>query len=195
MVGVAPDAGALLVSVGERLRAARERIGLTLDQTADLSGLSKAHLSRLESAERQPSIAALLALSRSLGTPVSVLLGEDQDGSPLALSTKEAPRHQSRGLSIAPCSGYSGSALLEALRITVDPDRPVTPPAQHSGEEWLYVLHGVLRLEYDGEVHHLGPGATAHFDAERPHRLGADGQLAEVLLVATNDIRKVQSIH
>ncbi len=64
---MAPDAGALLVSVGERLRTARERVGLTLEQTAELSGLSKAHLSRLESAERQPSIAALLSLSTHLG--------------------------------------------------------------------------------------------------------------------------------
>ena len=138
--------------------------------------MSKAHLSRLESAERQPSIAALLTLAGVLGTPVSVLLGEDQDGSPLAISTKDAPRHQSKGLSIAPCSGYVGSSSLEALRITVDPDRPDTSPAQHRGEEWLYVLQGVLRLEYDGEVHHLGPGVAAHFDAERPHRLGAEGR-------------------
>ena len=66
---MAPDAGAVLISVGQRLRAARERVGLTLDQTAELSGLSKAHLSRLESAERQPSIAALLSLSGALGNP------------------------------------------------------------------------------------------------------------------------------
>jgi transcriptional regulator with XRE-family HTH domain len=192
---MAPDAAGLLVSVGQRLRAARERVGLTLDQTAELSGMSKAHLSRLESAERQPSIAALLSLSDALGTPVSVLLGENQDSSTLAISTEAAPRHLSKGLSIAPCSGFEGSTALEALRITVDPNRPLTPPAQHRGEEWLYVLKGVLRLEYDGEVHHLGSGVAAHFDADRPHRLGAEGRVAEVLLVAAKDSRNVRSVH
>ncbi|HLN41305.1 MAG TPA: XRE family transcriptional regulator [Acidimicrobiales bacterium] len=192
---MASDTEALLASVGERLRAARERVGLTLDQTAELAGLSKAHLSRLESAERQPSIAALLTLSEALGTPVSSLLGENQDASPLAISTEGAPRHESKGLSIAACSGYAGSSALEALRITVNPDRPLTPPAHHRGEEWLYVVQGILRLEYDGEVHHLGPGVTAHFDAERPHRLGAEGRRAEVLLVAAKDARNVQTVH
>lgn len=192
---MASDTEALLASVGERLRAARERVGLTLDQTAELAGLSKAHLSRLESAERQPSIAALLSLSDALGTPVSSLLGENQDASPLAISTEGAPRHESKGLSIAACSGYAGSSALEALRITVNPDRPLTPPAHHRGEEWLYVVQGILRLEYDGEVHHLGPGVTAHFDAERPHRLGAEGRRAEVLLVAAKDARNVQTVH
>jgi len=192
---MASDTEAVLASVGERLRAARERVGLTLDQTAELAGLSKAHLSRLESAERQPSIAALLTLSEALGTPVSSLLGENQDASPLAISTEGAPRHESKGLSIAACSGYAGSSALEALRITVNPDRPLTPPAHHRGEEWLYVIQGILRLEYDGEVHHLGPGVTAHFDAQRPHRLGAQGRRAEVLLVAAKDPRNAQTVH
>jgi transcriptional regulator with XRE-family HTH domain len=192
---VAADAGTVLVSIGERLRSAREEAGLTMDQTAELSGLSKAHLSRLESAERQPSIAALLALADALGTPVSALLGEQKSGAPIAISTDAEPRRDARGLAIASCSGYPGSSTLEALRITVDPDRPLTSPARHRGEEWLYVLHGILRLEYDGEVHHLGPGETAHFDADRPHRLGAQGDAVEVLLVAARDMRNVQNIH
>ena len=59
---------ATFVSIGERLKAARERAGYTLDDLAALTGLSKAHLSRLESAERQPSIAALTGLR---GRPAS----------------------------------------------------------------------------------------------------------------------------
>jgi transcriptional regulator with XRE-family HTH domain len=192
---VAQHADAVLDTIGVRLRSARERVGLTLDQTAELSGLSKAHLSRLESAERQPSIAALLSLSAALGSPVSALLGEDRDGAPLAISTGDEHRHESKGLSISSCSGYAGSSALEALRITVDPDRPLTPAASHRGEEWLYVLQGTLRLEYDGEVHYLGPNMTAHFDAERPHRLVADGKAVEMLLVAAKDSRTMQAIH
>ncbi len=192
---MAPDAGAVLDSIGERLRAARESAGLTLDQTAERSGLSKAHLSRLESAERQPSVAALLTLADALGTPVSTLLGEGRARASLSISTDDEPRRASKGLAIASCSGYPGSSALEALRLTVDPDRPSTAPARHRGEEWLYVLHGILRLEYDGETHHLGPGVSAHFDADRPHRLGAEGEAVEVLLVAAKDGRAVQNIH
>jgi len=192
---VVPDTEAVLVSIGERLHSARERAGLTLDQTAELSGLSKAHLSRLESAERQPSIATLLILAETLATPVSALLGEERSDTALSISTDGEARRVSKGLAIASCSGYPGSRALEALRITVEPDRPATAPARHRGEEWLYVLRGILRLEYDGETHHLGPGVAAHFDADRPHRLGAEGEAVEVLLVAAKDARNVQNIH
>ena len=192
---MAPPAEAELETIGVRLRSARERLGFTMEQTAEVSGLSKAHLSRLESAERQPSIAALLSLSRALGVPVSTLLGEDLHGSPLAISTGVEPRHESKGLSISSCSGYAGSSAMEALRITVNPDRPAGPGARHSGEEWLYVLQGTLRLDYDGEIHHLGPSTTAHFDAERPHRLVAEDGPVEVLLVTAKDSRKVHNVH
>jgi transcriptional regulator with XRE-family HTH domain len=43
-----------LSSIGDRLKAAREQAGHALDHLAALTGLSKAHLSHLGSAERQP---------------------------------------------------------------------------------------------------------------------------------------------
>jgi transcriptional regulator with XRE-family HTH domain len=186
---------AVLASIGERLRVARDRAGLTLEQLAEASGLSKAHLSRLESSERQPSIGALLDLSATLGVPVNVLLGEDRDGPPLSISTGSESRHEANGLAIAPRSGYPGSSSLEALSITIDPERKPSTPASHRGEEWLYVLAGTLVLEYDGVAHNLKTGTCAHFDAERPHRLSAVGGVTEILMVAAQDPRSLRSLH
>jgi len=185
----------VLVSIGERLRQARERAGYTLDQVAEISGLSKAHLSRLESAERQPSISALLELSSVLRVPVSALLGEDESAAPIAIHETGEPRHEAAGLSITACSGYAGSTDLEALRITVPAGREPSEPARHRGEEWLYVTSGTLRLEYDGELHLLDPGTCANFDAQLPHRLGAEGGVVEVLLVAANRSRSILDVH
>jgi quercetin dioxygenase-like cupin family protein len=59
----------------------------------------------------------------------------------------------------------------------------------------LYVLSGTLRLEYDDEVHYLDAGTAAHFNAEVPHRLGAEQAAAEVLLVAAKPARNLHTIH
>lgn len=186
---------ATLASIGERLRAARDRAGLTLDQLAETTGLSKAHLSRLESSERQPSIAALLDLSATLGVPVNVLLGEDRDGTTLSISAGTEPRHEANGLAIGARSGFPGSSAIEALSITIDPERPASTPARHRGEEWLYVVSGTLLLEYDGISHSLASGQCAHFDADRPHRLAAVGGPTEILMVAAHDSRSLQALH
>jgi transcriptional regulator with XRE-family HTH domain len=187
--------GLLLTSIGDSLRAMREEQGLTLEQASELSGISTSHLSRLESSERQPSVASLLALSAAFGVPVGALFGETQGATPIGVSLPDEPRHESNGLTISACSGYAGSSVIDALRITVTPERPVPTPARHPGEEWLYVLSGTLRLEYDGELHLLSVGAAAHFNAELPHRLGAEGGPTEVLLVAAKPVRNLHKIH
>ena len=87
---------------------------------------------------------------------------------------------------------FRAPPTLEALRIRISPDREPPEPARHRGEEWIYVVAGRLRLEFDRQVHLLDAGTTAHFDASRPHRLGAQGGTTEVLVVAAdapNDLR------
>jgi transcriptional regulator with XRE-family HTH domain len=176
----------VLTSLSESLREERVRAGFTLEELAQRSELSTAHLSRLESGDRQPSVAALISLSRALGVPLSTLLGERRGAPAIAVYSGHEPAHQANGLDITGCSGFPGSATLEALRITVNPDRVPPTPARHRGEEWVFVISGQLRLEFDDQVHLLGPGATAHFDANRPHRLGAEGVTTEVLVVAAD---------
>jgi transcriptional regulator with XRE-family HTH domain len=177
---------AVLTSIAEGLREERIRAGLTLEQLALRSDLSIAHLSRLESGDRQPSIAALITLSRALGISMSALLGEGKGSSPLAVYDEDEPTHVANGLAVSALSGFPGSSSLEALRIVIETDRVPPPFAQHRGEEWIYVVRGRLRLEYGDETHYVECGASAHFDAEQPHRLGAEGATTEVLVVAVD---------
>src|ERR1700734_1519421 len=151
----------VLSSLAEGLREERTRAGLTLEQLAQRAELSTAHLSRLESGDRQPSVAALISLSRALGVSMSTLLGERRGAPAIAAYPPERVTHEANGLTIAPCSGFPGSSNLEALHITINPDRVPPEPARHRGEEWIYVVRGILRLEFDGEAHLLDAGGTA----------------------------------
>ena len=170
-------------ALGDRLRSAREARGLTLDQLSASTGISKAHLSRLESGARQPSVGILVELAAALGTRVSTLLGEDAERAPLATFTPDAPRHTAAGLEIASSSGFPGSRALEVLRVHVPANRQPSAPVRHRGEEWIYVLRGRLDLEFDGMLYALGTDMAAHFDATRPHRLHTGHGDAELLIV------------
>jgi transcriptional regulator with XRE-family HTH domain len=175
---------ATLVSIAEAVRTERTRAGWTLEQLAGRADLSPGHLSRIESGDRQPSIAALISLSRALGVSVSVLLGEGRAGPAIATYGLDEPSHDANGLSITSCGGYPGSSTLQALRITIDPKRQPPVPARHRGEEWIYVVSGRLQLEFDGQPQLIEAGQTVHFDASRPHRLAAFAVTTEVLVVA-----------
>ena len=187
------ELSAVLTSIAESLHEERVRAGLTLEQLARRADLSTAHLSRLESGDRQPSVAALLSLARALGVSLSWLLGERHSGSTLAVYEGGGPTREANGLTISACSGFPGSTTLEALHITIDPDRVPPAPARHRGEEWIHVIAGHLRLEYDDEVHLLRPGSSVHFDASRPHRLGAERVTTEVVVVAADAPKELRN--
>jgi transcriptional regulator with XRE-family HTH domain len=63
--------------IGARIRALREEAGLTQEAVAWASGLSKPHLSRVESGENLPSVAALVRIARELGVEPADLLAYD----------------------------------------------------------------------------------------------------------------------
>lgn len=65
---------AILLTTAERLRRLRLERGLRLADVAILSGLTEAHLSRVEAGRRWPSLPALLALANAYNVDPSFLL-------------------------------------------------------------------------------------------------------------------------
>ncbi|MDI2127267.1 helix-turn-helix domain-containing protein [Yinghuangia seranimata] len=153
--------------LGKRLKSARLALGLTLDEAADASGLSVPYLSRLENAQRQPSLPALLTLARVYATAVSVLLGESAAGDEPVVRAKQAEPFQAHGWTY--WRAGSPRRGMQALRVRVPPGRARGPARVHPGEEWLYVTAGQLRLTLGDTVRMLAPGDVAHFDSAMPH--------------------------
>lgn len=164
-------ASAEFTTVAPRLRDLRRRSGLTLETAARRVGLSPAHLSRLETNRRQPSLPMLLALARTYGTTVSDLLGETAPERDPILRAGRSEPSEAGGWTYWTVGG-AGRAM-QALRVHV-PERAQGDLVRvHPGEEWLYVLNGRLRLTLGEAVHLLDPGDAAHFDSLTPHRIAA----------------------
>ncbi|WP_267242003.1 helix-turn-helix domain-containing protein [Streptomyces sp. PR69] len=176
--------GEALPDVAPRLRELRRRRGLTLESAAQRAGLSPAHLSRLETGRRQPSLPMLLALARIYGTTVAELLGETPpEREPVIRAGSREPA-EADGWTYHQTGG-PGRAL-QALRLEIPYGTQGDLVRVHPGEEWLYVLRGGLRLTLGESVHELAPGDSAHYDSLTPHRLAATGREgAEVLFVHT----------
>ena len=166
-----------LPGLGARLRERRLSSHLTLEAAAARVGLSPAHLSRLETAKRQPSLPVLLGLSRAYGVPVeSLLLGAEVPGAPSPVvrgpaSPTTGDEALAGGWTYRP-AGAPGRAM-QALRVHIPARVQDDVVRVHPGEEWLYVLHGRLLLSLDREEYRLDPGDAAHFDSMRPHRLAS----------------------
>ncbi|MEV5902450.1 XRE family transcriptional regulator [Streptomyces sp. NBC_00015] len=179
----AEHAGAL-PAVAPQLRALRRRTALTLEAAARAAGLSAAHLSRLETGQRQPSLPMLLALARIYGTTVSELLGETSADRDAVVRAAAMEPTRAGGWTYWQ-AGASGRGM-QALRVHVPHGSQGDVVRVHPGEEWLHVLRGRLRLRLGDTTELLGPGDSAHFDSLTPHRLAAqDADGVELLFVHT----------
>lgn len=68
----------LCLSIGASMKAIRKARHLTLQEVADRADLAKSYVWELERGERtNPSILALVALSKALGTSLDQLVGLD----------------------------------------------------------------------------------------------------------------------
>ncbi|XXF76716.1 helix-turn-helix transcriptional regulator [Myxococcaceae bacterium GXIMD 01537] len=76
--GPAPDASGHLLGLARRIRALRERRGLTQEDFAARCGISVSFVSLLERGERGPSYETLLEVARALDLPLWELLRPEE---------------------------------------------------------------------------------------------------------------------
>ena len=158
----------VISAVGPRLRALRQERGVTLSGLAATTGISVSTLSRLESGGRRATLELLLPLARAYQVPLDELVGAPPTGDPRVYA-----RPLSRfGQTILPLSRQAGG--LQAFKHVI-PAGPVKQPdpKTHEGYEWLYVLHGHLRLVLGEHDLVLPEGEAAEFDTRVPHWAGS----------------------
>ena len=176
-----------LNAFGARLRELRLKRGWTLEELACRSSLSKAFLSRLESGERQASIAAALTLASIFNVSLASLFESQLPTEPCVIvHGADTVKKSINGLKYVSLSHAGRFFNLQPIKVIVPVSRRGDEHYHHDGEEWIYVLSGALTLSLAGKTYDLKPGDAAHFDSRLPHRLIANGKKdAEVLLVAS----------
>ncbi|HEU0223246.1 MAG TPA: helix-turn-helix transcriptional regulator, partial [Paracoccaceae bacterium] len=69
----------VVAALGARVKRLRSQHGLTLEQLAEQSGVSRAMLSKVERGEKSPTLAIVARIARGLNISLSALLGAQPD--------------------------------------------------------------------------------------------------------------------
>ncbi|MDI6102311.1 XRE family transcriptional regulator [Actinoplanes sp. NEAU-A12] len=160
---------AALSEVGPRLKRLRTQRNVTLTALAEITGISKSTLSRLESGQRKPSLELLLPIALAHRVPVDELIGAPQIADP---RVRPVPRRVN-GRIVLPLTPHAGS--LQAWKVIIPADQIEPEQRVHEGYEWLYVLSGRLRLVLGDHDFVIGAGEAAEFDTRVPHWFGSTG--------------------
>lgn len=68
-----------MILIGNRIREARERVGLSMEKAAELSGISRSTFAEVERGKRLPRLGTLCIISAALGMSADWLLGLTDD--------------------------------------------------------------------------------------------------------------------
>jgi transcriptional regulator with XRE-family HTH domain len=181
--------------LGARIKAARQSRGLTLDQLAERSGVSRAMISRVERAESSPTAALLDRLCAGLGIVLSALFRDQRPGDATPLA-----RHAGQPVWTDPGSGYlrrtvsppgTGSRL-EIVEIEMPAGARVlldAPRAVRRLDQQIWVLAGRMRITVGETEHELATGDCLQMLLDGPiayHNPGeAPARYAVVLTMPT----------
>jgi transcriptional regulator with XRE-family HTH domain len=173
---------------GAEAKSQRLRRSMTLDEVAELSSLSKGHISRFERGEKSLSIAALMRLSQALNTSVATLLGERVDNQAIhvvrAGDRKMRKAKEGGGTyQFARLSGRERAAAVEAFVVEVSGKSAMNRATYHAGEEIFFVLDGAIELELADRTFRLAKGDYLQFSGSLKHKLRGIERRSSVLIV------------
>lgn len=173
-------------AVGKRIKVWRRQRDLTLDALAEMTGISKSYLSRLEAGKKAPSIATVMKLSRALGVSVGALFGEQTEAEDIHIVRRADRGTLAHGTEIGatfiPLSRGAADGLESFLYYP--PDRFVEANrGEHAGEEMIYVLDGEVEVRFADRSTNLSEGDFLQFRGHNSHQIRGLTKGASVLIV------------
>jgi transcriptional regulator with XRE-family HTH domain len=167
--------GALERIIAAQVRHYRTEAGISSAELAVRTGLSKAMISKVESASTSCSLTTLQRLAEGLVVPVTALFrGADTDRDATftkagkgSLSVRSGTQHGHEYRVLGALKGRSDA--IEPTLVTLTDASDVFPLFQHAGTEFLYMLSGTMVYGHGAYEYTMEPGDSLLLDGEGPH--------------------------
>lgn len=152
---------AIDLSLAQRLMNLRKAKSLTIEQAAELSGVSRATLSRIERGETSPTAHVMGRLSSLYGLTLSQLLVGLDDNAPDLIKWQNSQKWEDvetgfiRTLISPPSRGFDVEIMHGSLPVGARID--YNSPPLDALEQHIIVLQGQLDVSFNHQDYRLGP--------------------------------------
>ena len=172
--------------IGAKIKSIRESKQLSTQEVSERSGLSIEQIERIEGNIDFPSLAPLIKIARVLGVRLGTFLDDQAELGPVICRKKDSNDTNSIGFSnndskarkhmeYHSLSQDKSGRHMEPFLIDVAPSEDGVDfvLSTHEGEEFIYVLEGVLEINYGKDVYVLHPGESIYYDSIVAHHVHA----------------------
>ncbi|MDR1620644.1 MAG: XRE family transcriptional regulator [Clostridiales bacterium] len=173
--------------IGENIKRMRLRLGLTQEELAARTELSKGFISQLERDLTSPSIATLMDILETLGSDIANFFKEETPQKIVYgvndVFVKEDAENNSE---IRWLVTSAQKNALEPILVTLSPGGRSGADDPHEGEEFGFVLSGVATLYLGEKCFKVKKGESFYFKPTAMHELFNFGKKdARILWVST----------
>ena len=173
------------MDIGSKIKKLRRQKGLTLEELASRSELTKGFLSQLENNLTSPSIDSLDDILEALGSSLSEFFREDKNDR-IVFGKSDFFVSEKEDHTIHWIVPNTQKNQMEPILIELAPGGESFELAPHSGEEFGYVLEGSVVLVCDQKRYAVRRGETFYLTGRTFHRLVNEKKTtARVLWVST----------
>ncbi len=180
--------------VGEKIKSLRESRSISMEDLAQRSGLALEQIERIEGNIDLPSLAPLIKIARVLGVRLGTFLDDQDETGPAICRKAEAGDSisfsnnaiQSRKhMEYHSLAKAKSDRHMEPFIIDVDATDDIDfVLSSHEGEEFIFVMEGVMEVCYGKNSYLLEAGDSIYYDSIVPHHVhGYQGQAAKILAV------------
>ena len=158
------------MEIGKKIKDLRIQKNLTQEELADRCELSKGFISQLERDLTSPSIATLIDILQCLGTDLKHFFNDSDDDQ---ISFKETDyfekTDEALGNRIEWIIPNAQKNMMEPIRITLEKGGSTYPDNPHEGEEFGYVLQGLVTIHIGSKTHRAKKGESFYFIPDKKH--------------------------
>ncbi len=183
-IGQGPAQEDIQVNVGERVKAVREKRNLSLQDISQRTDLSVSLLEQIENGTVAPPLGTVIKLAKALDLKMGYFISGDEDR-PYTIvrktDRKVVSRYDSKkgkyyGYGYESLAPHKTDRHMEPFLVTLDPAETEEERSTHDGQEFIYVLQGVMEVRLGDEIHLLAPGDAIYYDSTVPHLVKCHGQ-------------------
>ena len=161
--------------IGKRVNQIRKEKNMTLKDLSEKTSLSTGFLSQFERGKTTIAVDSLMQIAQTLETNLGDLLqqGATKNDQFIHKSFENTVMYQenNRYINMRITNDIKSLDFLPKL-VTILPNSADDEPEaslRHKGQEFIYVLEGVLTIDMDGVPYDLFPGDTASYESSRLH--------------------------
>ena len=162
------------MDIGNKLKELRVLKGLTQEELADRSELSKGFISQLERNLTSPSITTLMDILQCLGTSIGEFFNEAPDEQIVFgkqdYFVKEDTEYKNEIKWIIPNAQKN---TIEPIYLTLQAGGSTCPDTPHEGEEFGYVLQGAVSIHLGNKTYKAKKGESFYYTADKTHFLSS----------------------